>query len=64
MEPEDAAEVLDLLKEDRQLMIDTVVTYDDPIQDQSPEKFQAHLQGLVERWKSLPRESEGAGEER
>ena len=64
MEPEDAAGVLDLLKEDRQLMIEAIVTYDDPIEDQSPEEFQAHLQGLVERWKSLPRESEGAGEER
>jgi hypothetical protein len=63
MEPEDAAEVLDLLKEDRQLMIDTVVTYDDPIEDQSPEALRAHLQELVERWKSLPRESEDAEEE-
>ena len=64
MEPEDAAKVLDLLKEDRQLMIDTVVTYDDPIEDQSPEPFQAHLQELVERWKSLPREPGDAREER
>ena len=57
MEPENAAEVLDLLKEDRQLMIDTVVTYDDPIEDQSPEEFRAHLQGLVERWMSIHQES-------
>lgn len=64
MEPEDAAEVLDLLKKDRQLMIDTVVTYDDPIEDQSPEEFQAHLQGLVERWKAIHQESKDAGEER
>jgi len=62
MEPEDAAEVLDLLKEDRQLMIDAVVTYDDPIKDQSPEEFQAHLQELVERWKSICQESKDAGE--
>lgn len=64
MEPEDAAEVLDLLKEDRQLMIEAVVTYDDPIEDQSPEEFQAHLQGLVDRWKAIHQESKDAGEER
>lgn len=57
MEPEGAAEVLDMLKGDRQLMIDAVVTYDDPIEDQSPEEFQAHLQELVERWKSIHQES-------
>ncbi|MEA3341926.1 MAG: hypothetical protein U9R15_18340, partial [Chloroflexota bacterium] len=44
IEPEEAAKVLDLLKEDRQSMIEAVVTYDDPIEDQSPEEFQAHLQ--------------------
>ena len=63
MDPEDAAEVLDLLKEDRQLMIEAVVTYDDPIEDQSPEEFQAHLQGLVDRWKAIHQESKDAGEE-
>ena len=39
------------------MMIDTVVTYDDPIEDQSPEEFRAHLQGLVERWISIHQES-------
>lgn len=62
MEPEDADEVLDLLKEDRQLMIDTVVTYDDPIEDQSLEEFQAHMQGLVGRWKAIHQKSRDAGE--
>ncbi len=57
MKPEDAAEVLNLLKEDRQLMIDAVVTYDNPIEDQSPEAFQARMQDLVERWKAIHQES-------
>lgn len=63
MAPEQAAEVLDTLKEDRQVMIEAVVTYDDPVEDPSPEAFQAHLQDLVERWKPLPRETRGAEEE-
>lgn len=57
MAAEEADRVLEMLKEDRQLMIDTVVTYDEPKEDQSPEAFRAHLQELVERWKSIHQES-------
>jgi hypothetical protein len=53
MEPENADEVLAMLKEERQSMIDAVVTYDDPIEEQSLEEFQAHLRGLEERWMSI-----------
>ena len=58
MAAEEADRVLEMLKEDRQLMIDAVVTYDEPKEDQSPEAFRAHLQELVERWKSIHQESE------
>ncbi|MCP4537476.1 MAG: hypothetical protein GY832_10050 [Chloroflexi bacterium] len=60
MEPENAAKVLEMLKEDRQSMIDAVVTYDDPIEEQSLEEFQAHMQGLVGRWKTVHQQAKDA----
>ncbi len=60
MEPENADEVLVMLKEERQSMIDAVVTYDDPIEEQSPEEFRAHMQGLVDQWKAIHEKSKNA----
>jgi hypothetical protein len=57
MAAEEVAEILQTLKDDRQMMIDAVVTYDDePDESQSPEAFQARMQGLVERWIAIHQE--------
>ncbi len=54
---EETANILQTLKEERQMMIDAVVTYDDePDESQSLEAFQASMQELVERWKSIHQE--------
>ena len=58
MAAEAVADIVHTLKEDRQEMIETVVTYwDEPDEHESPEVFQARMQKLVERWKALPQES-------
>jgi hypothetical protein len=60
MPAEGAADVLELLKEERQQMIEAAVTYyDEPEEEQSPEAFQAEMRDLVARWKALRR---GSGE--
>ncbi len=58
MAAEAVADIVHTLKEDRQEMIETVVTYwDEPDERESLEAFQARMQKLVERWKALPQES-------
>ena len=58
MSPEAAAEIIERLKEDRQVMIRSAVTYyDEPEEEESPEAFQARMQDLVERWKTIHQES-------
>jgi hypothetical protein len=57
MAAEEADNILQTLREERQMMIEAVVTYDDePDESQSPEAFQARMQELVERWKSVHQE--------
>ena len=58
LSPEAAAEIIERLKEDRQEMIRSAVTYyDEPEEEESPEAFQARMQDLVERWKTIHQES-------
>jgi hypothetical protein len=58
LSPEAAAEIIERLKEDRQEMIESAVTYyDEPEEEESPEAFQARMQDLVERWKTIHQES-------
>ncbi len=53
-----AADVIQRLKEERQEMIEAVVTYwDEPDERESPEAFQARMQELEERWKAIHQES-------
>ena len=53
------ADIVHMLKEERQEMIETVVTYwDEPEERESPEAFRARMQDLVERWKAIHQESE------
>lgn len=55
MSAETVADVLEMLEEERQEMIRSVVTYyDEPDESQSPEAFQARLKEIEALWMSLP----------
>ena len=59
MAAETVTDIVHTLKEDRQEMIDTIVTcWDEPDERESPEPFQAPIQELVERWKAIHQEPE------
>ena len=53
MPPEKSAAILEMMKVDRQEMIETVLTYDDE-PDESQSTDDAFLAQLTERWKSIP----------
>lgn len=58
MPAETAAEIEHTLKEERQEMIEAVVTcWDEPDESESPEAFRARMQELEERWKAIHQES-------
>jgi hypothetical protein len=60
MPVETAAEIVHALEEERQEMIEAIVTYwDEPDESESPEAFQARMQELVERWEAIHQESMG-----
>jgi hypothetical protein len=55
---EAADEIIETLKEDRQVMIRSAVTYyDEPDEEESPEALRERMQGLVEQWKALSQKS-------
>jgi hypothetical protein len=52
--------ILQRLKEDREHMICSAVTYDDePDENQSPEAFEARMQDLLEQWKTIHQSEKG-----
>jgi hypothetical protein len=52
------ADIVQMIKEERQEMIETVITYwDEPEERESPEAFRARMQDLVERWKAIHQET-------
>jgi hypothetical protein len=53
MPPEKAAAILEMMKVDRQEMIEVVLTYDDE-PDESQSTDEAFFAQLTERWKSIP----------
>lgn len=64
LSPEVAANIIQTLKEERQVMIRSAVTYyDEPDEAESPEAFRARMQELVEQWKAIHQESRKEAQE-